>query len=120
MLFLFSDVGPDDAPTRIRVGSHLDIPAILETTGGDGMEFTELARHLGPTTLRPVAHATGSAGDVYLCHPFLVHAAQAHRGTLPRFIAQPPLEPTSELSLDRHDGSYSVVERAIRLGLGLE
>lgn len=25
MLFLFSDVGPDDAPTRLRVGSHLDI-----------------------------------------------------------------------------------------------
>jgi len=26
MLFLFSDVGEDDAPTRIRVGSHLDVP----------------------------------------------------------------------------------------------
>ena len=25
MLFLFSDVGSDDAPTRIRAGSHLDI-----------------------------------------------------------------------------------------------
>ena len=27
MLFLFSDTGPDDAPTRIKVGSHLDVPA---------------------------------------------------------------------------------------------
>ena len=26
MLFLFSEVGPDDAPTRIRVGSHLLAP----------------------------------------------------------------------------------------------
>jgi len=28
-LYLFTDVGPDDAPTRIRPGSHLDVPAIL-------------------------------------------------------------------------------------------
>ena len=25
MLFLFSEVGPDDAPTRIRIGSHLEL-----------------------------------------------------------------------------------------------
>jgi ectoine hydroxylase-related dioxygenase (phytanoyl-CoA dioxygenase family) len=117
MLFLFSDIGPDDAPTRIRVGSHLDVPAILEPAGEDGMAVTDLARQLGPTTVRPVEYATGSAGDVYLCHPFLVHAAQAHRGTVPRFIAQPPLEPTADLILERPDGNYSTVERAIRLGL---
>ena len=29
MLFLFSDVGEDDAPTRIRVGSHLDMARTL-------------------------------------------------------------------------------------------
>ncbi|HVE95677.1 MAG TPA: hypothetical protein VNA67_01615 [Pseudonocardiaceae bacterium] len=39
MLFLFSDVGPDDAPTRIRVGSHLDVPPLLAPAGNDGMEF---------------------------------------------------------------------------------
>src|SRR2546425_4365437 len=27
-----------------------------------------------------VAYATGRAGDVNLCHPFLVHAAQANHG----------------------------------------
>ncbi len=30
MLFLFSDVTETDAPTRIRVGSHLDMARILE------------------------------------------------------------------------------------------
>src|SRR6476661_9749514 len=29
MLFLFSDVSPDDAPTRIRVSSHLDVARLL-------------------------------------------------------------------------------------------
>ena len=36
MLFLFSHVGPDDAPTRIRVGSHLDVPAMLAPAGAGG------------------------------------------------------------------------------------
>lgn len=61
--------------------------------------------------------ATGDAGTVYLCHPFLVHAAQPHRGTRPRFMAQPPLFPAEPLSLDRADGDHSAVEQAIREAL---
>jgi Phytanoyl-CoA dioxygenase (PhyH) len=120
LLFLFSDVGAEEAPTRIRVGSHLDIPQILAKHGEEGLSFLDLAEHIGTTVGRPVVHATGSAGDVYLCHPFLVHAAQAHRGTVPRFIAQPPLEPVGELEIDCLGHVYSPVEKAIRLGLGIE
>jgi hypothetical protein len=69
---------------------------------------------------RPLAWATGHAGDVYLCHPFIVHAATwPHRGKTPRFIAQPPLSPVGQLNLDRADGDYSTVEIAVRMGLGL-
>jgi hypothetical protein len=56
-------------------------------------------------------HRGGDAGDVYLCHPFLVHAATwPHRGKAPRFIAQPPLTPVGLLDLDRARGDYSPVE----------
>ncbi|MGH9078653.1 MAG: phytanoyl-CoA dioxygenase family protein [Acidimicrobiales bacterium] len=120
MLFLFSDVGPEDAPTRIRVGSHLDVPPMLVPAGEEGMSFLDLAQRLGATSTRPIEYATGSAGDVYLCHPFLVHAAQRHRGTEPRFIAQPPLEPALDLQVEHADRPYSPVERATRLGLGAE
>jgi hypothetical protein len=65
----------------------------------------------------PEAIATGLAGTVYLCHPFLAHAAQPHRGVAPRFLAQPPLYPRVPFELERSDGGYSLVERAIRLGL---
>jgi hypothetical protein len=44
MLFLFSDVGEHDAPTRIRVGSHLDVARILAPAGEAGMSFPELAQ----------------------------------------------------------------------------
>ncbi|MGI5222529.1 phytanoyl-CoA dioxygenase family protein [Nocardia sp. CA-290969] len=94
MLFLFSDTGESDAPTRIRAGSHLDVARILEPEGDAGLDARELARRAVPATAhRPLAFATGRAGDVYLCHPFLVHAGQPHRGTEPRFLAQPNLSP---------------------------
>lgn len=60
----------------------------------------------------------GAAGTVYLRHPFLVHAAQPHRGFTPRFMAQPPPYLREPCELYRKDNSYSPVEEAIRLGLG--
>lgn len=118
MLFLFSDVGELDAPTRIRVGSHRDIARQLEPAGEAGLSLRELAADgfAGTAHCREVL-ATGQAGTVYLCHPFLVHAAQPHRGTRPRFMAQPPLQPSKQISLDRPDGAYSPVETAIRQAL---
>jgi hypothetical protein len=119
MLFLFSDVGQDDAPTRIRVGSHLDVPRLLEPAGEAGLSYLELAEKLDTMGERSLAFATGEAGTVYLCHPFLIHAAQPHLGTRPRFMAQPPLYLAEALQLDREDGNSSPVEVAIRLGLEL-
>jgi hypothetical protein len=39
MLFLFTDVGARDAPTRIRVGSHVDIPPLLAPHGEPGVSM---------------------------------------------------------------------------------
>ena len=121
LLFLFSNVGEKDAPTRIRVGSHLEVAKILEPAGEAGMPLRELAPTLAATAGRSEVNATGEAGTVYLCHPFLVHAAQINHGTQPRFMAQPPLCTTEPFELHRSDAdSYSPVERAIRRGLGWE
>ena len=119
MLFLFSDVGPDDAPTRIRVGSHADIARQLAAAGEAGLTLRELAAdNFAGSAGRPEISAVGEAGTVYLCHPFLVHAAQRHRGTAPRFLAQPPLLPREPICMDREDGAYSPVEQAIRVSIG--
>ncbi len=119
MLFLFSDVGEEDAPTRIRVASHLRIPKLLAVAGDDGLSAMEIGIAAAQETvgMQEIA-ATGAAGTVYLCHPFLVHAAQPHRGEWPRFLAQPPLIPRVPFELKRIDGDYSLVERAILRGLG--
>ncbi|MBZ4416182.1 phytanoyl-CoA dioxygenase family protein [Myxococcus sp. RHSTA-1-4] len=117
MLFLFSDVSEDDAPTRIRVGSHREVARLLEPEGEAGLSFMELAGKLHVTEACPLALATGEAGTVYLCHPFIVHAAQPHRGTRPRFMAQPPLFPSRPFHLQREDGAASPVELAIQRAL---
>lgn len=113
LLFLFSDVGEHDAPTRVRVGSHRDVPRLLAPHGDTGAEFFAFAPDAA-TGHRPVMHATGTAGDVHLCHSFLVHSAQPHRGSDPKFMAQPPLMPTG-----RYDVAHgaSPVERSMRESL---
>lgn len=118
MLFLFSDVSEHDAPTRIRIGSHRAIARQLASAGEDGLTLGQLAADGWTSTAHcPEALAVGPAGTVYLCHPFLVHSAQRHAGTRPRFMAQPPLLPAAPLELDRASGEHWPVEEAIRRAL---
>jgi hypothetical protein len=59
-LLLFTDVGPDDAPTRLVCGSHLHVPQFLAQYGEAGTSAD--AQFWRPSVLcRPVAHATGQA-----------------------------------------------------------
>lgn len=117
MLFLFSDVSEKDAPTRIRVGSHADVAKALEPFGERGLSFMELAMKLADMPEREEVLTTGKAGTVYLCHPFIAHAAQPNQGSEPRFLAQPPLLLKNELIIENAEWMYSPVEEAIRLGL---
>lgn len=116
MLFLFSDVSELDAPTRILKGSHMDVARLLQPLGDTGMSFIELAQHLSELPERPQAFATGKAGTVYLCHPFLVHGAQRHHGREPKFMAQPPLLLKSDFDI-KSSGVLSPVQEAIRVAI---
>jgi Phytanoyl-CoA dioxygenase (PhyH) len=119
-LFLLSDIDADSAPTRIRPGSHLDVPAVLAAAGRAGRPGPEAAaRAAAISAHRPTVLATGQAGDVFLCHPFLVHAASwPHRGRSPRMIAQPGVALFGEYALSPQPGvPPPPVEQAILDGL---
>ena len=119
-IFLLSDVDADGAPTRIRPGSHLDVPPLLAPAGSEGMPWNEAAPLAAAASAhRPTVLATGHAGDVFLCHPFLVHAASwPHRGRIPRMIAQPGVALFGEYSLAPPPGEPPPpVEQAILAGL---
>lgn len=115
-LFLFTDVGESDAPTRIRAGSHIDIARLLAPAGDEGVAIKDI--DYSRTADRPEILATGKAGTVYLCHPFLVHAAQINKGSRPRIMAQPPVFPKQSFYVfkDQESEIYPV-ERAIREAL---
>lgn len=119
MLFLFSDVTEFDAPTKILKGSHIDIARLLKPEGDAGLTFMELAMKLPELPERTGTLATGKAGTVYLCHPFLVHGAQQHHGTEPKFMAQPPLLLRSDFNL-QGSGPFCPVEEAIRIAVGFK
>jgi hypothetical protein len=115
-LYLFSDVDADSAPTRLRPGSHRDAARVLAPAGDAGLPWTDAAQAAARASAgRPTALATGQAGDVFLCHPFLVHAASwPHRGRLPRMVAQPAVALHGQFSLT---APLSPVEQAILDGV---
>jgi len=118
MLVLYSDVEETDAPTVIFNKSHIDVARVLSHEGDAGLSFMELASRVDELPLEKRTHATGAAGTIYLCHPFMVHSAQSHNGKNPKFMAQPPLLLKNELTIE-NSGDYAPVERAIRNALML-
>jgi hypothetical protein len=64
--------------------------------------------------------AVGEAGDVFLMHPYLLHASSLNPLRLPRLITNPPIHLAEPMCFDRKDGAYSPVERAVLNALGVE
>jgi hypothetical protein len=116
MLVLYSDVDENDAPTIVYNKSHIDVAKILQPEGDAGLSFMDLANKLNDLPLREQTLATGKAGTIYLCHPFVAHSAQDHRGKNPKLMAQPPLLLKGELTIEGKN-DFTPVEMAIRLGL---
>jgi len=120
LLMLYSDVGPDDAPTRIGVGTHAAVARAIAPFGVRGTSFADAAAAVGEPAADRVATATGRAGDVYLCHPFLLHAASwPHRGQAPRFMGQPCMLHAGHDGY-RYDPPTSPCERAVVEALGAD
>ncbi|MGH8932040.1 MAG: phytanoyl-CoA dioxygenase family protein [Egibacteraceae bacterium] len=117
LLVLLTDVGPNDAPRMLRAGSHVAAARVFAETGDEPLRWDEVVPRIADLDDYPIVSATGDAGDVYLCHPVIVHTAQSHHGTTPRFAAQVGLQLREPMSLYRPDGDYSPLEQATRLGV---
>lgn len=65
------------------------------------------------TSLR-VVEAMGGPGDIYLCHPFLYHAASQNHAGRPRFMCNRTTPLKQHMNFNRPDGDYSPVEISIR------
>lgn len=92
---------------------------MLFPEGEKGLSFMELADRISSLAEKSEIAATGSAGTVYLCHPFIVHAAQDHRGINPKFMAQPPLLTRNDSNIYSSGNDICPVVKAILKGLEL-
>jgi hypothetical protein len=117
-LYLLTDDESGGAPTRLRPGSHLDVPPILAAAGDGGLDWSVVAPMTAEASAhRPTVLASGRAGDVFLGHPFLVHGASwPNRGRFPRMIAQPAVTLKDQFPLNPDTG-ISPVEQTILAAL---
>jgi hypothetical protein len=70
---------------------------------------------------REFVETTGKAGDVFLLHPFILHAASQNLSPQPRFLTNPPIHLREPMNFNRDDPEdFSPVERAVLHALGVE
>ena len=64
---------------------------------------------------------TGRIGDVFLLHPFILHAKAQNVRRLPRLITNPPIHLTEPMRFDREDpAEHSLVEQSVLRALGVD
>jgi hypothetical protein len=118
-IILWSDVYPKGGSTFIARDSVPVIARFLldhpEGVLPGGFDFPALISECAD-----FAEATGEAGDVYLIHPYVLHASSRNALRLPRLITNPAVHLNEPMNFDRPDGDYSLIEEAVLRGLGVE
>ncbi len=119
-IVLWSGVVPTGGATFIATDSvgpvARKLAAHTEGLAPNGFGFTKLIAEC-----HDFAEATGKAGDVYLIHPFLLHASSQNALRLPRLITNPTVRLKEPMNFNRADpADFSPVERAVLHGLGVE
>ena len=118
-IVLWTDVLPKGGATFVAADS---VPVmaryLVDKTEGvlpNGFHFSERIQECSQ-----FLEATGKAGDVYLMHPYLLHASSKNALRVPRVITNPPIHLKEPLCFNRPDADYSLVEQAVLRGLGVD
>ena len=119
-IILWTDVLPSGGSTFVACDSVAPIARFLadhpEGVMPGGFPFGQMA-----ADCRDKIEATGQAGDVYLMHPYLLHASSLNKLRLPRLITNPPVALREPMQFNRENpDDFSLVERAVLRGLGVE
>ncbi len=89
----------------VRVEGAATTPRIERFMGQDWSDGTDVLR---------VSEITGSPGDVFLCHPFMIHSPSFNHSGVPRFMCNRKAPLSEPLRFERADGDYSPLEESIR------
>lgn len=118
---MLTDIAPGGGGTAVRVGSHTVVSRLLHEAEPDGLSYPQLRGIAEAIRDSPVVEVTGRAGDVLWMHPHTVHARSANIGDRPRIAANRCIALHAPMLLERpNDADHSLVERAVRIAIGLQ
>ena len=119
----YSDVLPRSGGTAMATDSIAPVARLLaehpEGLHADGLQG---GGYLIPGLVdqcRQFAELTGSAGDLAIIHPYMLHRAVPNPSARPRFIANVALVLDAPMRFRRSAGDYSLVELATLRALGV-
>jgi hypothetical protein len=113
-IFLWEDVGPADSPTLLSPGSHHRVARFLSSAEPSGVPGSEIHAFIHERLqVGETVSATGAAGDVVVCHPFLAHTINPVGPHRPRYISNVAVHGFAPLNLDATAGALSPVEAAV-------
>jgi hypothetical protein len=115
-IFFWDTIGPDDGPTLLWSGSHATVARLLASYEPEGIPGAQIASAVHEYVSRDPMQAepaTGEAGDVVLCHPFLAHSINPNGSPRPRYISNVAVHAFADMNLDEKRRTLSPVESAI-------
>ncbi len=119
-LVLWTDVLPQGGATFVAADS-VPVVARFLAAHPEGVLPKDFPRQELIEQCHDFVEATGKAGDVYLLHPYVLHAKSQNLLGLPRMITNPPVHLLEPMDFNRPDpADFSPVERAVLRGLGVE
>ena len=149
LICIFSEIKPHGGSTVVAEGSHklvarflnqypdgLDIndaiklcasshPWLAELTGRTTEQATRRIPYFMDSTYQDqganlrVVETPGSPGDVYLCHPFIFHAASQNHSGVPRFICNRAGSLKERMRLQGSSEDCSPLENSVRQAIAL-
>ncbi|MBC8137570.1 MAG: phytanoyl-CoA dioxygenase family protein [Fibrella sp.] len=119
-IVLWSDVLPKGGATFVA-GDSVPYVSRYYAEHPEGMLPNELGTKEHVAKCTDFFEATGKAGDVYLLHPFVIHASSRNAMRRLRMISNPPVHLKEPMHFNRENpDDFSLVEQAILRGLGVE
>lgn len=120
LVMYFSDVERFCGGTLVASGSHTSICRDLIDYGVKGVSnriLREKFLERESFNLFPMVELIGNAGDVYILHPYLLHARSRNLGSRKdesvRFMAHPSISLKNDLDFTKNINELSILEKSI-------
>ena len=119
-LVLWSDVLPRGGATFVAADS-VPVVARFLAEHPEGVLPNEFDHRSLIAQCHDFVEATGQVGDVFLLHPYILHAKSQNLLGIPRLITNPPVHLREPMNFNRpNPDDFSPVELAVLRGLGVE